>query len=35
MIVLDALQRDLALALREAGPAKPVPAAEVKEEVHS
>ena len=35
MIVLDALQRDLALALREVGPAKPVPAAEVKEEVHS
>ena len=35
MIVLDALQRDLASALREAGP-KPVPAAEpVKEEVHS
>ena len=35
MIVLDALQRDLALALREAGPAKPAPTAEVKEEVHT
>ena len=36
MIVLDALQRDLALALREARAAKPAPVAEpVSQEVHS
>jgi hypothetical protein len=36
MIVLDALQRDLALALREARAAKPAPPAEpVSQEVHS
>jgi predicted nucleic acid-binding Zn-ribbon protein len=35
MIVLDVLQRDLALALREASAAKPAPVAEIKEEVHS
>jgi len=36
MIVLDALQRDLALALREARAGKPAPVAEVvSQEVHS